>query len=129
MAESEHYENVTMVTVANVRRLETDAGGRTVTEVVAEPADGSTARFRGDIVVAACGAVNSAALLLRSANDRNASALGPSRARPSTSRTPRTIGGQQLDAPVHRPGTGLPQSRRGAARTSRRLARHRPAAG
>ncbi|WP_371484114.1 GMC oxidoreductase [Kitasatospora sp. NBC_00315] len=72
------HDNVTMVTGANVRRLETDAGGRTVTEVVAELADGSTARFRGDIVVVACGAVNSAALLLRSASDRHPDGLANS---------------------------------------------------
>ncbi|MGV9269081.1 GMC oxidoreductase [Kitasatospora sp. NPDC003701] len=72
------HENVSLVTGANVRTLETDEGGRTVTGVVAELADGSTERFRGDIVVVACGAVNSAALLLRSANDRHPRGLANS---------------------------------------------------
>lgn len=72
------HENVSLVTGANVRRLETDDSGRTVTGVVAELADGSTARFRGDIVVVSCGAVNSAALLLRSANDRHPRGLANS---------------------------------------------------
>ncbi|WP_371501201.1 GMC family oxidoreductase [Kitasatospora sp. NBC_00374] len=72
------HDNVTMVTGANVRKLETDDSGRTVTAVVAELADGSTARFRGDLVVVACGAVNSAALLLRSANERHPRGLANS---------------------------------------------------
>ncbi|GAA3368817.1 GMC family oxidoreductase [Streptomyces sannanensis] len=72
------HDNVTMVTGAHVRRLETDSGGRTVTDVVAELADGSVVRFHGDIVVVACGAVNSAALLLRSANDRHPDGLANS---------------------------------------------------
>jgi choline dehydrogenase-like flavoprotein len=65
------HPNVTMVTDAEVRRLETDTSGRTVTGVVAELADGSTQVFHADVVVVACGAVNSAALLLRSAGDRH----------------------------------------------------------
>ncbi|OIJ88390.1 GMC oxidoreductase [Streptomyces colonosanans] len=72
------YPNVTLVTGANVRRLETDAGGRNVTNVVAELPDGSSASFHGDIVAVACGAVNSAALLLRSANDRHPRGLANS---------------------------------------------------
>lgn len=63
------HDNVTMLTNAEVRRLETGTDGRTVTGVVTELADGVTETFRADIVVVACGAVNSAALLLRSAND------------------------------------------------------------
>jgi len=64
------YDNVELVTNARVTRLETDDAGRTVTRVVTELADGSTVRFGADIVVVSCGAVNSAVLLLRSANDR-----------------------------------------------------------
>ena len=44
--------------------------GRSVTGVVTLLDDGSTTTFTGDIVVVACGAVNSAALLLRSRGDR-----------------------------------------------------------
>ncbi|MFF3411013.1 GMC oxidoreductase [Streptomyces sp. NPDC002742] len=72
------HDNVRMVTGANVRKLETDDTGRAVTGVVAELEDGSEARFHGDIVVVACGAVNSAALLLRSANDRHPNGLANS---------------------------------------------------
>jgi choline dehydrogenase-like flavoprotein len=61
--------NVTLVTRARVQRLETDSGGKNVTAVVAELDDGSSARFSGDVVVVACGALNSALLLLDSAND------------------------------------------------------------
>ena len=69
-------DNVTLVTGANVRRLETDASGRSVTGVVTELDDGSMTTFTADIVAVACGAVNSAALLLRSANDRHPDGLG-----------------------------------------------------
>ncbi|MFE9881469.1 GMC oxidoreductase [Streptomyces sp. NPDC005784] len=72
------YDNVTMVTNADVRRLETDPSGRTVTGVVAELADGTTETFSADIVVVACGAVNSAVLLLRSANDKHPRGLANS---------------------------------------------------
>jgi choline dehydrogenase-like flavoprotein len=61
--------NVSLVTGARVQRLETDSGGKNVTAVVAELDDGSSARFSGDVVVVACGALNSALLLLDSAND------------------------------------------------------------
>jgi choline dehydrogenase-like flavoprotein len=61
--------NVTLVTDAHVKNLETDDGGRQVTAVVTELADGSTVRFSGDVVVVSCGALNSALLLLSSAND------------------------------------------------------------
>src|SRR3954470_2785164 len=54
-------DNVTLVTGAHVQRLETDASGRTVTGVVTTLGDGSVTTFTGDIVVVACGAVNSAA--------------------------------------------------------------------
>src|SRR6185436_11171646 len=37
--------------------------------------DGTTVRLRADIVVVACGAINSAALLLRSANDKHPGGL------------------------------------------------------
>ncbi|WP_405788795.1 GMC family oxidoreductase [Streptomyces sp. NBC_00029] len=72
------HDNVTMVTGADVRRLETDPTGRTVTGVVAELADGTTEVFGADIVVVSAGAVNSAVLLLRSANDRHPGGLANS---------------------------------------------------
>src|SRR5437763_2642116 len=69
------YDNVTLMTGANVLRLETDESGRRVTGVVTEHADGSTVVHRAHLVVVACGAVNSAALLLRSANDKHPNGL------------------------------------------------------
>ena len=64
------YSNVTLLTGAYVARLETGASGREVTRVVVDR-DGGREHYSADIVVASCGAINSAALLLRSANDRH----------------------------------------------------------
>src|SRR5215471_3568812 len=60
------HENVTLLTGAYVSRLMTDASGRHVRGVVVERA-GKEERFSADVVVVSCGAINSAALLLRSA--------------------------------------------------------------
>jgi choline dehydrogenase-like flavoprotein len=68
-------DNVTLVTDAHVQRLETDPSGRTVTGVVTTMKDGLQTTFTGDIVVVAAGAVNSAALLLRSAGDQHPDGL------------------------------------------------------
>jgi choline dehydrogenase-like flavoprotein len=62
------HPNVELRTRAYVTRLETDAAGRAVTGVVVTR-DGAPERYTGDIVVVACGALSSALLLLRSAND------------------------------------------------------------
>jgi choline dehydrogenase-like flavoprotein len=62
--------NVTLLTNAKVTTLETSASGREVTGVVVER-HGELETYSADIVVSACGAINSAALLLRSANDRH----------------------------------------------------------
>lgn len=67
---AEQFNNVTLMTEAKVTRLLTSESGREVTAVEAE-IDGSLCQFSGDIVVVACGAINSAALLLRSASDRH----------------------------------------------------------
>ncbi|HSC29585.1 MAG TPA: GMC family oxidoreductase, partial [Vicinamibacterales bacterium] len=64
------YPNVSLLTNARVARLETSASGREVTSVVVER-NGETERYSADIVVVSCGAINSAALLLRSASDRH----------------------------------------------------------
>ncbi|MPY95785.1 MAG: dehydrogenase [Acidimicrobiia bacterium] len=69
------HPNLELVTHARVKRLETDATGRQVTAVVATVGDGPEQRFSGDLVVVACGAINSAALLLRSANDHHPTGL------------------------------------------------------
>ena len=59
--------NVTLLTGRKVLRLETDAAGRNVTEVVCQTEQGEE-RWSGDIVALAAGAANSAAILLASAN-------------------------------------------------------------
>ena len=64
------HSNVTLMTGAYVRRLETSASGREVTGIVVERG-GATETYAADVVVVACGAINSAALLLRSASDRH----------------------------------------------------------
>ena len=68
------HDNVTLVRNAQVRRLETDPSGRTVTTVVAD-VDGSEQRFTGSVVVVSAGAANSAKLLLASANDKHPNGL------------------------------------------------------
>src|SRR5690606_14484512 len=66
--------NVTLLTDARALRLETDASGRTVTEVVVDHG-GERRTFTADVVVVSCGAANSAKLLLASANDRHPNGL------------------------------------------------------
>jgi len=66
--------NVTLLTNAEAVRLETNASGTAVTEVVVEH-DGHEERYAGDIIVVACGAANSAKLLLRSVSDRHPNGL------------------------------------------------------
>jgi choline dehydrogenase-like flavoprotein len=62
--------NVTLVTEAEVVRLETDPSGRSVTGVVVDRGgDGKEEVYRGAIVVLAAGAANTAKILLRSASD------------------------------------------------------------
>jgi choline dehydrogenase-like flavoprotein len=68
------HSNVTLLTSSYVERLETSASGRTVTSVVVKR-NGAREEFSADIVAVSCGAINSAALLLRSANDRHPGGL------------------------------------------------------
>jgi len=68
------YANVTLLTNATVRRLETSPSGREVTGVVVER-EGARETYSGDLVVVSAGAINSAALLLRSASDRHPNGL------------------------------------------------------
>jgi len=63
------YTNMTLMTEAKVLRLRTNGSGSEVTGVETE-ISGKRHTFSGDIVVVACGAINSAALLLRSASDK-----------------------------------------------------------
>jgi choline dehydrogenase-like flavoprotein len=71
------HANVTLLTGATVRRLETSPSGREVTRVVVER-QGETLTFSASVVVVSCGAINSAALLLRSANSRHPRGLANS---------------------------------------------------
>ena len=71
------YPNVTLKTEAKVLCLHTSPSGREVKAVEAE-IGGQSYLFFGHIVVLACGAVNSAALLLRSVNDQHPTGLANS---------------------------------------------------
>jgi choline dehydrogenase-like flavoprotein len=71
------HGNVKLVTHAKVERLETDASGRAVTGVVVDR-KGERRVYSADVVVVSCGAVNSAALLLRSASDAHPHGLANS---------------------------------------------------
>jgi choline dehydrogenase-like flavoprotein len=71
------HDNVTLLTHAYVSRLETSPSGREVTKVQVQH-NGTTDTYTADIVVVSCGAINSAALLLRSANDKHPHGLANS---------------------------------------------------
>lgn len=64
------YPNVTLLTNAKAEKLLTDGSGRSVAKVVVSRG-GKTEEYKASIVVVSCGAINSAALLLRSANDKH----------------------------------------------------------
>jgi choline dehydrogenase-like flavoprotein len=71
------FPNVSMLTGARVTRLVTGPGGRTV-ERVEVVRDGRREEYTADVVVVSAGAINSAALLLASANDDHPDGLGNS---------------------------------------------------
>jgi choline dehydrogenase-like flavoprotein len=68
------HRNFTLLTNAYAERLETGANGRTVS-MVRVVREGRREQYSADIVVVACGALSSALLLLRSANDRHPGGL------------------------------------------------------
>jgi choline dehydrogenase-like flavoprotein len=68
------HSNVTLLTNAHAVRLTTNPAGTSVTEVVVEH-ERHLERYAADLVVVACGAVNSARLLLASATDRHPAGL------------------------------------------------------
>jgi choline dehydrogenase-like flavoprotein len=68
------HSNVTMLTQAHVRRLETSADGRKVTRVIVDR-NGQQETYTADLVVVSCGAANSARLLLMSANEAHPAGL------------------------------------------------------
>ena len=68
------HDNVTLLTNAKAVKLETNPAGTAVTGVVVER-NGATETYAGDLVVVACGAANTAKLLLLSANDKHPNGL------------------------------------------------------
>ena len=62
------HANVTLLTDALVERLETSPSGREVSKVVVRR-NGAREEYSAGVVVVSCGAINTAALLLRSANE------------------------------------------------------------
>ncbi|PSB15697.1 GMC family oxidoreductase [Phormidesmis priestleyi ULC007] len=74
---AEKFNNLTLMTEAKALRLHTSPSGREVTAVSVE-INGTVRQFSGDIVIVACGAINSAALLLRSANEQHPQGLANS---------------------------------------------------
>ena len=68
------HSNVELVTNAHVVKLETNADGSAVTAVVVDRG-GERETYAGDLVVLACGAANTAKLLLLSANDKHPQGL------------------------------------------------------
>ena len=71
------HDNVTLLTNATALSLKTNADGTAVTEVVVER-DGQSETYSADIVVASCGAANSARLLLASGTDKHPNGLANS---------------------------------------------------
>ena len=71
------HDNVTLLTDSKVTFLETSPDGHSVTGVVVERG-GQQETYSADVVVVSCGAVNSAALLLRSAGDKHPNGLANS---------------------------------------------------
>src|SRR5215469_752110 len=71
------YPNATLITDAYVSRLETSQSGREVKRVHVER-NGEKETYSGEIVVASCGAINSAALFLRSASEQHPEGLANS---------------------------------------------------
>ncbi|RUX76900.1 GMC family oxidoreductase [Mesorhizobium sp. M7A.F.Ca.US.006.04.2.1] len=68
------YPNLSLLTNAYVTRLETDGTGRRVTDVIVMR-DGEEVHYGATIVVAACGALSTALLLLRSASAKHPEGL------------------------------------------------------
>jgi choline dehydrogenase-like flavoprotein len=72
------HPNLTLMTGTTAERLLTDAGGRSASGVAVTLPDGSRGTFTADIIVLSAGAILSAALLLRSANDKHPNGLANS---------------------------------------------------
>jgi choline dehydrogenase-like flavoprotein len=72
------HPNLTLMTRTTVERLVTDGGGGSVAGVEVTLPDGSPHSFTADIIVLSAGAILSAALLLKSANDKHPRGLANS---------------------------------------------------
>ena len=70
-------DNVTLLTNARVTRLVTSPSGREVAKIIVDRS-GAAEEYSANFVVVSCGAINSAALLLRSANEHHPSGLANS---------------------------------------------------
>ena len=68
------YPNVTLITGTKVTRLLTSASGREITGVEVQR-NGTNETYSANVVIVSAGAINSAALLLRSANERHPNGL------------------------------------------------------
>jgi choline dehydrogenase-like flavoprotein len=68
------HPNVDLLTHCYVSHLETSPSGREVTAVHVER-NGEKETYSADLIVSSCGAINSAALLLRSASDQHPNGL------------------------------------------------------
>jgi choline dehydrogenase-like flavoprotein len=75
--EAVKFPNVTLLTNSLVKRLATDPTGREVRSVAVER-NGALESYSADLVVVSAGAINSAALLLRSADDKHPRGLANS---------------------------------------------------
>jgi choline dehydrogenase-like flavoprotein len=71
------FPNVELLTHALVKKLKTDSSGKVIKTVVVER-NQKTEEYSGQVVIVACGAINSALLLLRSANDKHPQGLANS---------------------------------------------------
>jgi choline dehydrogenase-like flavoprotein len=69
------HSNVTLKTNAYVERLETSSSGHEISKVIIKN-NGTREEVSGNIVVSSCGAINTAGLLLRSADDKHPTGLG-----------------------------------------------------
>src|SRR5206468_3006182 len=65
------HPNVTLMANAKVTRLETNRSGKSVTKIYVERDGGARETVSASVVVLSAGAINSAAILLRSANDKH----------------------------------------------------------
>ena len=71
-------KNVTLKTNRTVVRLETDASGKRVEKVVCVTPKGKEKVYTADTVIVSCGAINSAALLLKSKSEKHPNGLANS---------------------------------------------------